>query len=138
MKKPLALLMMIMSVAPFAYAQKVRFGPGPPEVRAGVDYSIRVHVTAIHIRSHCSELKEPASCRDVVYAESIIDGKKLELMGDRKWLPTFYEFPVMQGDYKARMAKDAPVASFAPLDREYELVMPDEKIWRCSVSGTSE
>jgi hypothetical protein len=138
MKKSLALLMMVMSVAPTAYGQKMRFGPGPPEAKVGVDYPIRVHVTAIHIRSHCSELKEPASCRDVIYAESMIDGKKLELMGGRTWLPTFYAFPVMPGDYKARMTKDSPTASFAPLDREYELVMPGGKIWRCSVSGTSE
>jgi hypothetical protein len=138
MKKSLALLMMVMSVSPVAYGQKMRFGPGPAEAKAGVDYPIRVHVTAIQIRSHCSELKEPASCRDVIYAESMIDGKKVELMGERTWLPTFYVFTVMPGDYKARMTKDAPIASLAPLDREYELVMPDEKIWRCSVSGTSE
>jgi hypothetical protein len=138
MNRSLALLIIIMSVAPVTYGQKMRFGPGPPNVKAGVDYPVQVQVTAIQIRSHCSELKEPASCRDVIYAASMIDGKKLELMGDRIWLPTFYAFPVMPGDYKARMTKDAPIARFAPLDREYELVMPDETIWRCSVTGTSE
>jgi hypothetical protein len=138
MNKSVGLLMLLISVVPFAYGQKTRFGPRPPETKAGVDYPVRVHVTAIHIASHCSELKEPASCRDVVYAESVIDGKKLELMGDREWLPTFYAFPVLPGDYKARMTKEAPTAGLAPLDREYELVMPDEKIWRCAVTGISE
>jgi hypothetical protein len=136
--KSAALLMLLINVVPFAYGQKTRFGPRSPEAKTGVDYPVRVHVTAIQIRSHCSELKGPASCRDVVYAESVIDGKKLELMGDRVWLPTFYVFPVTPGDYKARITKEAPTAVLAPLDREYELVMPDETVWPCSVTGISE
>ncbi len=82
-------------------------------------------------------MQEP-SCRDVLYVNAEIDGKKLELMGDWAWFPGFYQLPLSTGDCQARLLKDAPKMSVSPLYREYELVLPDRTIWRCTVTGFSE
>jgi hypothetical protein len=138
MRKQSAILFLMLFMLPFTHGQKTRFGPAPPRATAAGDYPIKVHISGIHIRSHCSEFKGPASCRDVIYADSVINEKRIELMGDRIWLPTFSAFPVQPGDYKARMAKEAPNTQVAPLDREYELVLPDETVWRCTVTGFTD
>jgi hypothetical protein len=138
MSRVLSVAILLASCAACLCGQKVRFGPGPPVAKAGVEFSIKMHVSAIHIRSHCSEFKGPTSCRDVVYAESEFEGKKIELMGDRVWLPTFFVFPVIPGDYEARMTREAPEAAEAPLGREYDLVLTGGTVWHCEVTGMSE
>jgi hypothetical protein len=138
MGKSFAVVILLVGVAPFLCGQKLRYGPGPPVAKAGVEFPIKVHVSGIEIRSRCSEFKGPTSCRDVVYAETLVDGKKIELMGDRVWLPTFFVFPVMPGDYDARVVRDAPKPDEAPLDQEYELVLKGGTLWRCTVTGMAE
>jgi len=138
MKRSAVALIVLVCLSPVLHAQRTRFGPPPPKAAAVADYPLKVHISGIHVRSHCSEFRGPTSCKDVIYADSVIDGAKIELMGDRIWLPAFSEFAVAPGDYQARMKKDAPHASAIPLDREYELVLPHGIVWRCTVTGISE
>ncbi len=89
MKRAIGVLALLVCALSSLYSQKTRLGPPPPKVAAGVEYPIKIHISGIHIRSHCSELKGPAVCRDVLYADSLINDKRLELMGDRIWFPNF-------------------------------------------------
>jgi hypothetical protein len=138
MKRAIGILALLICALSGLHSQKRRLGPPPPKAVAGVDYPIKIHISGIHIRSHCSELKGPAVCWDVLYVDSLINDKRLELMGDRIWFPNFYLFAVLPGDYKARILKDTPNRSIAPLDREYELILPDGTAWRRAVTGMSE
>jgi len=134
----IALLMIVCSVA-LVSAQKTRFGQPPAKAKAGVAYPLQVHVSGIRLRHDCtaSKTETPISCAVVIYADATLDGQKLELMGYQIWLP---ERPIalVPADYKARLFKAPHAQGQNPIGDEYELVMPDETVWRCTVTGISE
>ena len=134
MRKFAAILFITICCFPFLYGQKTRIGQAPPKARAGIDYPIKVHISGIHVRTPC----RGEVCRDVVYADAIVNGKKIELMGDWIWFPGFYRLAVAPGDYQARLLKDAPKEGTTPIFQEYELILPERTIWRCTVTGISE
>jgi hypothetical protein len=116
-------------------AQKTRFGQEPPKAKAGVDYPVKIHISGIHLRTYCTGAD--ASCSAVIYADAMRDGQKIELMGDEIWLP---ERPIglVPADYQARLLKAGHQKGSNPIGDKYELVFPDQTIWRCSVTGISE
>ena len=113
----------------------------PPKAKAGVEYPIKVHISGIHIRTNC--LQEPidvssrVSCNDTLYADAIVNGAKIELMGDFLWFPG-YPIPLAPGDYQARLFKDHRTKNAPPLFLEYELVFPDRSVWHSTVTGFTE
>jgi hypothetical protein len=46
--------------------------------KPGTDYPIQVHISGIHIRTHCGSILK--SCDDVLYADATLNGKKVDLM----------------------------------------------------------
>ena len=48
--------------------------------KPGNDYPIQVHVSGIHIRTHCGSIIK--SGNDVLYADVTLKGKKVDLMGE--------------------------------------------------------
>jgi hypothetical protein len=128
----LALAFLTLSL-PFLQAQKTRFGQEPPKAKAGVAYPIRVHISGIHRRTECGGER---NCWDSVYADAEADGIKIELSGYWIWTLHTVSPPLGLGDYQARILKDTPNKS--PMGREYELVFPDRRIWRCAVTGIFE
>lgn len=129
MKKIAALLFLTICFSPLLFGQKTRFSqephtPKPP--KPPVVYPLRIHISAIHARTLCSDV----GCQGEIYADSVLDGKKIELGG------RYLEFST--GDYHARLRGKEPVPNPTKLDVKYELLMPDGSVWRCSVSGFSE
>jgi hypothetical protein len=126
------------------YGQKTRFGQAP-RAKQGDDYPLKVHISAIRIRSYyvspswagpnflASERNE-----DVAYADAVLNGKKIELLGAWTWIPGSFQTPLSPGDFQARLLKDAPKMSVVPIGQEYELLLPNQIVWRCSVTGVSE
>jgi hypothetical protein len=138
MKRPLIALFLL-ACLPLVPAQKVRYGQEPPKAKPGVDYSVQVHVSAIHIRQYCSSTLnvEPSKCHNVVYADATLNGKRTELMGDWIWFDRFSGLAIAPGDYRARVLKSANGAA-ALIDDEYELVLKENTLWRCTVTGMFE
>jgi hypothetical protein len=136
MRSYIAAAVLIFCSVALVSAQKTRLGQGAP--KAGVDYPIKIHISGIHLRSHCSSsvLVRGAYCEDALYADAILDGQKVELMGYLIW-PTDQPIPLIPGDYQARLKGSHPAGAI-PISEKYELVLPDRTLWQCTVTGIAE
>lgn len=132
MKRPLIALFLL-ACLPLLYAQKTRYGQEPPRANPGVDYPLKVHISGIRIRQYCN-----GDCVDVLHADAVVDQKKLELTGGFLYEPRYFQINLAPGDYTARLLKTAHKGAAAPLNDEYELLLPDRHIWRCKVTGIFE
>jgi hypothetical protein len=115
------------------HGQKVRLGQGLPHAKPGVDYPIKVHISGLHYREESIGSGQTA---DILYADAVINGKKVELRGDRDVPFQYYKLPF--GDYQARLVKDPHKIADMPLFQEYEVVLADRTVFHCNVTGISE
>ncbi|AEU35644.1 hypothetical protein [Granulicella mallensis] len=116
-----------------ARGQKTRFGDELPHPKPGVVYPIKVHVSGLHYRTE--DIGTPQNY-DVTYVDAILNGKKVELQ-TRSYSPV-QPYDLLLGDYQARLLKDPHKTKSALLFQEYELLLPDNTLWRCTVTGISE
>jgi len=72
----------------------------------------------------------------VPYADVILDGKKLELRCD--WAYSNYQLVLLPGNYDARLLKANHQADDFPINDIYEVLMPDKRVFRGTVTGISE
>jgi hypothetical protein len=139
MRKYIVLLSLLLcSIAPI-YGQKTRWGEEPPYAKKGVDYPIKVHISGAHLRQFCTPQwgeRYVSSCDDVLYADVILNGKKLELRGD--WAYSNYQLRLLPGDYDARLLKANHQTDDFPINDIYEVLMPDKRVFRGTVTGISE
>jgi hypothetical protein len=139
MKKFFVISFLLLCTASSIYCQKTRFGQEPSYAKPGVDYPIKVHITGMHIRSYCTshwDDRYGSSCGDVLYADVILDGKKLELRGD--WASSNYQLRLLPGNYDARLLKANHQADDFPINDIYEVLMPDKRVFRGTITGISE
>jgi hypothetical protein len=136
MKKYILKILCLLVLVPASQAQKTRFGQAPPKATPGVDYPIQLHITGVHIREHCGESLARASCGDVLYVDVVLDGEKLELIGDVATGHMSFYLPL--GDCKARLTAKNPGTLLNALGQRYELLLPDKSVWAGNVSGYFE
>jgi hypothetical protein len=122
-----------------ALAQKTRLQQEVPHAKPGVVYPIKVHVSGMHYRTEAFG----ESIADVMYMDALMEGKKVELRISQNVPPLFFRLSFQShifslGDYQARLLKDPHKTNDTPLFREYELLLPDNTIWHCTVTGISE
>jgi hypothetical protein len=115
------------------HGQKTRFGQELPHAKPGDNYPIKVHISGLHYRG---EYVGSGQTADVIYADAVMNGKKVELRGEQGIPSQHYKLPL--GDYQARLLKDSQKVDDPPLFQVYELVLPDKTVWRCNVTGISE
>jgi hypothetical protein len=116
------------------YSQKTRFGQEMPHVKPGVDYPIKIHISGTHYRV---EYVGSGQAENALYADAVMNGKKIELTGDREEVP-FQNIRLPLGDYQARLLKDPHKMGDLPIFQVYEVALPDKTAWRCTVTGMSE
>ena len=140
MKKFSVVIFVLLCSTSLTFGEKIRFGEVPPRAKKGVDYPIAVHVGATHIRQNCQYdwqsdiLGGPRyNCPEVVYVDAVLNGKKVELMGQN-----FKKFVIPLGNFHARLIKNSPDANPAAMGQKDELLFPDGYVWRCIVTGVSE
>jgi len=138
MRLCVAAVLLIFCCSTIAPAQKTRYGQGPPKAKAGVNYPVKVHVSGIHLRIDCTPNRsvQASTCANVIYADAMLDGRKFELMGSQIW--SRGPIRLTPADYQARLFKAHSATSQNPIGEEYELLLPDQTIWRCTVTGISE
>jgi hypothetical protein len=112
--------------------QKTRYGQDLPPARPGVDYPIKVHVSGVRYRDEYIG----GQTADVIYADAVMNGKKVELRGDRQ-IP-FQYYKLSPGDYQARLLKDSHKMGNTPIFQIYELVLPDKTVGSFTVTGIAE
>jgi hypothetical protein len=135
MKRLLGAFLFLAFLSSSLPAQKTRFGQGLPHARPGVDYPIQLHVSGVRVRVECYG---PENCGRMLRAEAVLNGKKVELSGE-SWLSrSYYQVPVLPGDYQARLLKDPHPVAGTPFYREYEILLPDKTVWSCAVTGLLE
>jgi len=115
------------------HGQKIRFGKGLPHAKPGDDYPIKVHISGLHYRK---EYLGGEWTGYAIYADAVMNGKKFELEGDPKVPYQYYKLPL--GDFQARLLKDPHKMGDTPIFQEYEVILPDSTVWRCTVTGISE
>ena len=115
------------------YGQKERLGQGLPHAKPGDDYPIKAHISAIRYRAEPIGSGEAAG---VVYVDAVLNGKKLELRGDRE--APFQYYKLALGDCQARLVKDPHKMGNTPIFQVYDVVLPDKTVGRFTVTGISE
>ena len=133
-----AILLLLACSLPCTFGQKTRPGPERPKAEPDVVYPINLHLSSVQIVPHCSDFKGNHFEHGCIDGRGVVDGKKFEFIGERVWLPTFAAYPVTPGDYKARLLNNKSKAGGLPLDDQYELVLHDNSIWQCTVTGLYE
>ena len=116
-----------------ARGQKTRLGQDLPHAKEGVAYPIKVHVSGVHYRT---EYIGSGQMNHTMYIDAVINGGKVELQVNQDIPFHLYNWPL--GDQQARLLKDPHKTNDTPLFREYELLLPDNTVWRCTVTGISE
>jgi hypothetical protein len=115
------------------FGQKTRLGQELPHAKPGDTYPIKVHISGVHYRG---EYLGSGQTADVVYADAVLDGKKVELRGDREVPFHYYTLPL--GDYQARLLKDPHKTAETPIFQIYEVLFTDKTVSSFTVTGISE
>ena len=111
----------------------MRYGQELADAKPGDNYPIKVHISAIHYRKEHIGSGQNA---DVLYADAVMNGKKIELRGDREVPFQYFKLPL--GDYQARLVRDPHKMGDMPLFQIYEVVFPDRTVGSFTVTDISE
>jgi hypothetical protein len=136
MRKFVAVLFLLLWSTSPIHGQKARLGQ-KSETLNPADFTLKVHISATHIRPYCAELGTQVRCGDALYADAILNGRKLEFKGSAE-LIKHSSVLILPGDYQARLTKDIHNAGSAVIDQEFDILLPDNTVWHCLVSGISE
>ncbi|HEY1638647.1 MAG TPA: hypothetical protein VGF62_08995 [Rhizomicrobium sp.] len=135
MKRFAAVVLLLICALATLSAQKTRFGQGLPYAKPGIDYPTQVHISGIRLRTECFSVQD---CANTIHADALLGGQKIELSGTSWLSQDVYQDPFLPGNYQARLLKSPHKIDGGPLFQEYELILPDRKVWRCAVTGLFE
>lgn len=141
MRKSTIVLGMLLCYSPLLIGQKYRIGQEPPKPADPADFTIRVHISASHIRLNCSGddngVVDRVTCGYGLYVEATLDAKKVELWGSST-IGKQQRALLVPGDYMAQLAEDDHNGDDSTISRYYNLRLHDGTIWRCQLSGITE
>jgi hypothetical protein len=135
MRKFFVVSFLLLCSASSIYGQKTRYGQQPTPSTNPDDYTIKVHISGIHFRSWCTG---DGSCEQEVFADTVINGQKIELNGVLRSFHHDHQIRMLPGDYLAHLLKNTHRTSDTPLFQRYDILMPDKTVWQTSVTGISE
>lgn len=137
MRSLAGVLLLLLCCVSSTNGQKTRLSDEAEKPKAVkvVDYPVKMHISASHIRPDCSG-PTPA-CSVGLFADATVNGKKLELQGTASIEKHGFAL-LVPGDYQARLAKDVHLAGDAVIGQGYEVLLPDGVVWHCTLSGITE
>ena len=132
MKGFVAFLFLLLCCTPLIYGQKTLFGKTTDKSNPA-DCAAKVHVSASRLKTECAN----GLCSNILYANTILNGKKIELSGVaitvRKTLML-----IAPGDYTAKLGNDVHNSDGTLFNQEYFLLLPGNIIWHCYTTQISE
>ncbi len=136
MKSLVAVMFFLLCSTSFLDGQKTRLGqkqerPNP------ADFNVKIHISASHIRPYCTEIGSQIVCNEALFADVPMNGKKLEFKGPAQVLQ-HSSVLIIPGDYPARITKDVHNSDSTLLSQEYDVLLPDNRVWHCVTAGISE
>lgn len=113
-------------------AQKTRAGQ-LAFAKPGVSYPLTIHIYALRVRPDCSN----GYCINVLYADVILNGRKLEMEGSTGIPEKPYKRTDLLGfgDMRARAFRKTSAVN---LGDRYEILLANNHILDCVISGMSE
>jgi hypothetical protein len=93
----------------------------------------KIHVSASHLDTRCVS----GVCSNLLYADTILNGKKLQLSGNAVIVKKTLML-IAPGDYTAKLLKDNHNSDGSLFNQEYDLFLPDNIVWQCFTTGVSE
>jgi hypothetical protein len=130
-----SLVLSVLFLCSIASAQG-KYRPGQYPVNQNPrDYTMKVHISATHVRSCSLDYGPDYGCYEAVYVDAIFNGKKVELFGgvDKHQLQL-----IVPGDYWAMLPKRPLAGGSEVLFQGYYLLLPDKSAWPCEITGFSE
>jgi len=103
------------------------------ETPNSADYTIKVHISASHLETRCVS----GLCSNLLYADSILNGKKLQLSGNAVIVKKTLML-IAPGDYMVKLLKDEHNSNGSLFNQDYDLLLPDNIVWQCFTTGVSE
>jgi hypothetical protein len=97
------------------------------------DYTVKVHISASHLKTVCGD----GLCSNLLYADAVLNGKKIELSGNDPIVKKTLML-IAPGDYPVKLTKDNHNSDGTLFSQEYDLLLPDGTVWHCYTSGISE
>jgi hypothetical protein len=97
------------------------------------DYTIKVHISGSHLETSCVN----GLCSNLLYADSILNGKKIQLSGNAVIVKKTLML-IDPGDYMVKLLKDEHNSNGSLFNQEYDLLLPDNIVWHCFTTGVSE
>ena len=134
MKRLSSFLALLFCLTTSLQAQKTRLGQAPLKP---IGPRVKVHISPSHIVNSCTGNSNNRWCSDVLLANAILNGRKLELSGFPP-ARVHQSMLLVPGDYQAELTKEIRNADSTAIHQEYNVVLPDGSIWNCAVSGISE
>jgi hypothetical protein len=136
MRKFIVVLVLILCFSHLVHGQKTRFGQSPEKPNPA-EYSVKMHVSATHIRYYCSTDKDLYNECHRLFADVIVNGRRLEVSGATIIGKNKFAL-LVPGDYMARLTKDVNDETGAVINQEYDLLLSDSAIWHCVTTGIAE
>jgi hypothetical protein len=130
--KKMAVVLFLGLCSTAIYGQKTRFGqikddPNP------ADYTAKVHISASHLETNCAN----GLCNNVLYADAVLSGKKMQLSGIAVTVSKTLML-IAPGDYPVKLLKDVHNSDSTLFNQQYDLLLRDNLVWHCFTTGVSE
>jgi len=136
MRKSVLVFCFLIGFLSLAQGQKARYGKTPAK-NDPANFPVRVHISSTHQLAGCSGYGNTVDCGPGLFAEAVIDGKKVDLWGAAA-IAKFQYAILAPGDYLAQVTQDAHNADDTLISRRYLLLLPDGTTWPCGLSGITE
>jgi hypothetical protein len=101
------------------------------------EFNRRVHISASHLFPDCGGGGTNVSCGSQLHADALMNGMKLELTGRTPRIEKKNSI-ILPGAYPEKLIVDLGIADNQVIYQEYDVLLPDNTVWRCYVSGISE
>ena len=132
MRKLAAVLFLLLCSTSLIYGQNTQLGQST-ENADSTGQTIKAHISASHLQTECFN----GVCGWKLYADTILNGKKIELSGVAIITQNNYSL-IRPGDYLIRLAKDIHNPDGTLFSQGYDLLLADGAVWHCFTSGISE
>jgi hypothetical protein len=132
MRKFVAVSFLLLCFTSLIYAQNTQLEQNTVKTDSA-NQTITAHISASHLQTECFN----SVCSWKLYADAVLNGKKIELSGSAIITMNNYSL-IKPGDYQIRLTKDIHNSDRTLFSQAYDLLLPDGAVWHCFTSGIAE